>query len=643
MPIQRAAVIGAGTMGSEIAYVIAAAGVSVWLKDIDETALARGLAHAHAVFDRQVSRGRLSAAEAERLRALIQPTANYADLAAAEFVIEAVPERLERKQQVFAELEAVVADSAILASNTSSIPLSDISQGLRRRERVVGFHFFNPAAVMRLVEVIQPPAASEEAIATALAFARQIGKTPVRVKECPGFLVNRILLAGMLEAFRYQEETNATLEAVDAVLKQDAGVPMGPFALADLLGLDVVLDVVEILARAYGECFAPTRLLRERVAAGRLGDKTGAGFYPDEAAVRSPLSDPAQLVQRFQGIQLIEACRCLEEGIASAADIDLAMRTGAGLPAGPLAWADARGLDEVLAMLERLAGQLGARFTPPVSLRERVAAGQLGQRTGQGFHDYRLVRLAIEPPIAHLTINHPPANALSPAVLAELEAAVRTVEADERVRTVIITGEGRMFVAGADITVFAQASPAELEAFIDQGNTVLQAIEQSRKIYLAAINGACLGGGLELALACDLRLAAASARLGQPEINLGLIPGWGGLQRLPRLIGRGRALALCLEGNMISASEAAGWGLVHRVVADEALAETAQSWAHELASRAPLAAAQIKHRLIAGESQPLPDAIAEDARVFTHLLATEDAKEGVAAFLAKRKPSWKGR
>jgi len=221
--------------------------------------------------------------------------------------------------------------------------------------------------------------AAEATVATALAFARQIGKLPVRVRECPGFLVNRILVAGMVEGMRYQQEQQAAIDAVDRALREQARMPMGPFQLADLVGLDIVAEIGSTLKAAYGERFRVPPSVRELVGQGRLGQKSGGGFYqPDGTPL--PLGDQPvegeQLVQRVLAAGFLEAYRCLEEGIASPDEIDLAMQAGAGWPLGPLTWAEQQGLPRVVALLQQLAATVGPRFTPPASLVERAARGE---------------------------------------------------------------------------------------------------------------------------------------------------------------------------------------------------------------------------------------------------------------------------
>lgn len=266
-------------MGGEIAQVIAWSGLPVVLKDVDATALERGMQHARAIFDRRLKAGKISESDVRAKMELITPTLEYADFAEVDFAIEAVPEKMGIKRAVFAELDAVLPAEAIIASNTSALSITEIADATARPERVVGFHFFNPASVMKLVEVVAGEKTSAETLDDAVAFAEELRKLPVRVKECAGFIVNRVLMASMVEIVKAQAESGVPFEAIDSLIKERAGVPMGPFLLADMLGLDIAHDVATTLQQAYGARFAPPASLAQLVASGKLGVKSGQGFY----------------------------------------------------------------------------------------------------------------------------------------------------------------------------------------------------------------------------------------------------------------------------------------------------------------------------------------------------------------------------
>jgi 3-hydroxyacyl-CoA dehydrogenase len=275
----KAAVLGAGTMGAEIAQVISQAGVPVVLKDVRQEALEAGLRRIRAIYRRRVERGRLSEEDADRHLALVTPALDYSGFADVDLVVEAVPERLEVKQAVLAEAEAALPRTALIATNTSALSVSEIGQVLRKPARFLGLHFFYPASVMRLVEVVAGSATDNDSMDSAVAFVESIRRIPVRVKECPGFLVNRILMAGLAEVLRAEADLGLTPAQIDAAVTASGLAPMGPYALADALGLDVVEEVAETLTRAYGERFDLGGRLAQLLAEGRLGVKSGGGFY----------------------------------------------------------------------------------------------------------------------------------------------------------------------------------------------------------------------------------------------------------------------------------------------------------------------------------------------------------------------------
>jgi 3-hydroxyacyl-CoA dehydrogenase len=287
MFVFKAAVVGAGTMGGEIAQVIASADIPVVLKDVDQKFVDAGLKKAREVTQGQVAKlvkkEKISQEQAdqqvEALLGRIHGTLDYDDFGDVDFVIEAVPEKMEIKQAVFADLDAATPGHAILASNTSGLSISEIGDATSRPEKVVGFHFFWPASYMRLIEVIEGDETSPDTAQTAANFAQTIKKMPVRCGECPGFVVNRILMSLASEVWRYQEESGLPVEQIDEFIAGQKLAPMGPFRLTDMTGLDTALKVAKDMREAYGDRFHVHKLMSELVEAGNLGSKTGKGFY----------------------------------------------------------------------------------------------------------------------------------------------------------------------------------------------------------------------------------------------------------------------------------------------------------------------------------------------------------------------------
>ncbi len=373
------------------------------------------------------------------------------------------------------------------------------------------------------------------------------------------------------------------------------------------------------------------------------------GTDRDEAGGHAGV-DATAIVDRFTLKALVESCLVLEEGVASMKDIDLAMMAGAGIIPPPFARADQLGLDEVLSRLERAATAWGEAFEPPTVLRRLVAQGRLGAKAGQGFFPYPRadqgwedspVKLETRGEVAIAWLDRPPANSISPDVVHALRRLWDTVAGAGSARALVIASANPMlFCAGADIKAFTTMDEASGKALLDDVHGLFREFETARIVTIAAVNAIALGGGCELAMACDLRIAAESAMFGQPEINLGIIPGFGGTQRLPRLVGEGRALELNLRGDPISAEEAYALGLANRVVPDEELFDAALAWARKLSAQPPVAVEQIKRVSAAGD---IDAGIEREKEGFLTAFASDDAREGISAFLQKRSPRFSGK
>jgi 3-hydroxyacyl-CoA dehydrogenase len=410
MAIQKAAVVGAGAMGGGIAYLLSAAGISVVVKDVVQQQIDLARDHLRAIYERRVSRGQLDAPAMQQGLDRVVYTLDYRAFGDVDLAIEAVPEQMEIKARVFRELDQACPAHAILASNTSALSITEMGRASGRPSHVLGMHFFNPAHVMKLVEIIPGAETSAEVLATVQALALRLGKEPVLVRECPGFLVNRVLMPYLNEAAIGLQEGAASVPEVDAALGPEGfGWPMGPFALMDMLGLDVCHHIIAYLDAQYGERMQEAALLRELVAAGQLGQKVGAGFYTHPASVPSDQVGKVVSALRASGkvehpsstfsvdrlvLALVnEAFLCLGEGIASAKDIDRACVAGLGMavmleegrvPMGPLAYVERPGPTVVLDRLRRLERTLGLRFRPAPALVARAEGRVAGEAAGNG-------------------------------------------------------------------------------------------------------------------------------------------------------------------------------------------------------------------------------------------------------------------
>jgi 3-hydroxyacyl-CoA dehydrogenase len=401
-------------MGGGIAYVLSFIGLPVLIKDIEQGQLDLARDHLEGIYRRRVDRGRIEQATVRERLGLVEYTLGYDGFGDVDLVIEAVPEDMRIKQAVFAELDGVCKPSAIFASNTSALSISEMGKASGRPGRTIGMHFFNPAHVMKLVEVVPGSATDPGTVRDVVQLAESLGKTPVVVRECPGFLVNRLLMPYLNEAVYCLQEGAATAAEIDARMGREGfGWPMGPFALMDMLGLDVCHHILAHLDAQFGARMQEAALLRALYEAGRLGAKTGHGFYdhPDhrhstevDALIRS-LQAGGQVArvgstftaERLMAVLLNEAFLCVEEEIAGVDDVDVACVTGLGMSVrvggelvhmGPLEYADHIGLDEVLEQMQRLEGDLGLRFRPTSILESKVGCGELGKGSGRGFKVY---------------------------------------------------------------------------------------------------------------------------------------------------------------------------------------------------------------------------------------------------------------
>ena len=391
--IKKIVVVGAGTMGHGIAQICAMKGYDVVLIDIKDEILKKAMENIKWSLSKFVEKKRIRPEQADAALARIRPTTTYEGYVEdADFAIEAVVERMDVKKLVFSKLDELMPEHAIITSNTSSLSITEMGRATKRPDKVAGMHFFNPPQLMQLVEVIRGEDTSDETAQTVMELARALGKTPVLVrKDVRGFIVNRILMPVFADAFWALHKGEFDKEAVDAGVKYDAGFPMGIFELADYVGLDIVYEVGKVMYDAYGERARPCPIVEELVRAGKLGRKTGAGFYDWSAGrPRIPFDrvgewDPA----RTWAVAANEAAWLVHDDVADPKDIDTAMKLGTGWPSGPCEQADRIGLDVIVDKLKGLYGRYGLELYKPCPLLEEyVAKGWTGRKAGRGFYQY---------------------------------------------------------------------------------------------------------------------------------------------------------------------------------------------------------------------------------------------------------------
>lgn len=639
-------VIGAGTMGHGITQVVAMAGYDVTMRDVDESVVQEGYEQIEWSLGKLDEKGQLDEPVGtieDRIETAVDLERALRD---ADLVIEATPEDIDIKHDVIRDVEASVSQDTLVASNTSSIRISDIAAVAERPENIAGMHFFNPPVKMDLVEVTYGEETADETAETVYEFAESLGKTPIYVrKDDPEKVVNSIIVRPyMVEAAWILSEEDVSAQEIDAALVYGAGYPMGPNELNDMGGIDIAYKHTERL----GEPNPP--LHEELMDAGDLGRKTGRGIYdyenggvdyePEDAEHFDPLRIEARMVN--------EAAKLVERGVATPHEIDTGMRLGAGFPHGICQRGDVIGLDRVLETLEAEFERTGKeRFAPAEYLRELVKAGKTGTDAGRGFFTY------VGPDRDYLTLDHElgedgvlsieidrpsQLNALSQRVIEEIEHLLDHVDVAD-VRCVVFSGSGdRAFSAGADINEFQ-----ELE-----GYDLLQEADEFRSVAefpvptIAKIRGICLGAGLELALACDIRVASEGSQFGFPEAELGIIPGASGTQRMVRLVGEARTMEMIYRALRVSASEAEQWGFLNTAVPDDELDDHVAEIIADIAGVAPIALRAAKQAIKHGDDASFQSGVKLERLASGVLFSTDDMHEGVEAFIEDREPEFTG-
>jgi enoyl-CoA hydratase/3-hydroxyacyl-CoA dehydrogenase len=390
--IKKATVIGSGAMGHGIAQLLAMAGCEVTIVDISDELLQKGKEKIKWSLEKFVEKKRIRREDADATLARINTTTNYEQAGKdADLAIEAAPENMELKKKVFAALDSVTPPHALLASNTSTLSITEMAKATKRPEKVAGMHFFNPPQLMALVEVIKGENTSQDTINTLVELAKKLGKTPVIVrKDVRGFIVNRILGAVFLEAFWAFQRGEATKEGIDASVKYSGGFPMGWFELADFVGLDIAYEVGKILYEAYGERFKPCpEVIEPLIKEGKFGQKTGIGFYDwTKGRPRIPFNLLDEYdVERSWAVAVDEAAWLIHDDAANPEDIDTGMKLGTYWPSGPCEYADRTGIDVVLNKLKELYAKYNMEMYKPCPLLEEyVSKGWLGKKTGRGFY-----------------------------------------------------------------------------------------------------------------------------------------------------------------------------------------------------------------------------------------------------------------
>ena len=664
MEIKKVAVIGAGDMGHGIAELFAVNGYEVNVMDKFPEMLEKAKVRIGASLDKLVERGKITQ---DVSRAALSRLSYFGDMAkavaGADLVVEAVPESMNLKKSVFKEASEHARPETIYASNTSNIRITDLAEAVPRPDRMVGMHFFNPPMVMKLVEVI-PGAKTDPAVEDEVAqVCGKLGRTAVKVlKDSPGFIVNRLNAADTLFFCLILDKGVATPAEVDSYFRSQ-GLPMGPYELMDYVGIDVAADQLSyfagVLSPEYGKGTAFGRMVKE----GQLGKKTGKGFYDwSTGKATIPKATPTEKVTTMDlfALEINEAVKLIEEGVARPDDVEKGMVLGMNRPFGPISVAKDLSNAEVKSKLEELAAAFDCKiFAPAHAIQEGKMRDAIEGRlspTGAPQAKAEAKETQAAPKaggpillerrqggVARIVLNRPKYNTINGEVLDGLDRIITEIWGDPEIRVVVVTGEGSVFSSGADLGQFFSNQVAFME-FNRRGERIMRRLTELPKLTIAVMKGYALGGGLELAASCDIRLATEDVQMGFPEVTRGIVPGWSGTQRIPRLIGLTQAASLVLTSERIKGTKAVEIGLATKLIPPGDPDEYALKYAAELAqSQAPVAVMLAKRLLNKGAEVPSDVGLEMEAEAQGILFGTEDIKEGVAAFLAKRKAEFKGK
>ena len=476
-----------------------------------------------------------------------------------DLVIEAVFEDFDVKTAVFATLDEVCDEHTILASNTSSLSVNELAEATRRPDRFVGLHFFFHPAKNRLIEIIPAESTSAATLSAVEQYCKTMGKVVIVCKDRPGFVVNRFFVPWLNEACLLLDEGVGTMAQIDAVARDAFRIGLGPFALMNLTGPTIALHATDYLAEQLDTVrYTGAASLRELVSSGemwQIGDETESG----EEASRV-------IRERLLGQVFAVSAQIVEEDICSKEDVDRGAKVGLRWARGPFELANRLGVDEAVRMAEAYSNLAG------FELPEWFA-------NLSGPMQFSLVDVVVEDGVATVRLNRPEAmNALNETLVAQLGSALDELNAREDVSTIILEGAGKAFVAGADVKFFVDKIRADaisdIYDFTAFGHEVLGKLENSDKITIALTTGLALGGGLELALACDYRIGTRRTQFRFPETSIGIYPGLGGTQRTPRICGIEAARFAILAGNFLDAGSAAALGLLTHLVEASDVAST---------------------------------------------------------------------
>ena len=669
-------VVGAGTMGSGIVQKIASSGIPVVMLDTKPEFVEKGLSNIKTLLDEGVQKKLFTPERVSQILNNIKGTTNIDELKDTDLVIEAVFEDESVKKELFRKLDSTCKPSAIFASNTSSFKVSDLAQSTKRLDKFIGLHYFYHPAKNRLLEIIPGQATTPETIAKAQEFAGLTGKTAIVVKDAPGFAVNRFFVPWLNEAVRLLEENVANITTIDEAAKRTFKIGMGPFLLMNVTGIPIAYHSTVTLNKELGAFYAPAGLLKTQFESGNKWNLEGA---VDESKISA-------VSERLMGVVFLVAGQLIDEGVAGVEDIDRGARVGLRWENGPFEMMNAAGMSKARQMIKSVADKYGITI-PQVFISQNDRPWQ-----------FNWVEYYAKSGVATITLNRPEAmNALNEQVVHQLSNAFGRAESDRSIRVIIFEGRGKAFIAGADIGYFVKKIDEhkidDIVAFTQNAQDLLYRIDKSRKATIAKIDGLALGGGAELALACDVILMTEHASIGFPETGIGIYPGLGGTQRLPRLVGKAMAKYLIFTGEIINSLKAQEISLAQSVLHEELpvrinevvanygekpqlqttvimsqdttkiremftdeqiegilagkLAESTDpvgaKIAKKISFKAPIALKLSNEIITKGVELPLEEGLKLELSHLTEIFATKDAYEGLTSVLQKRRPTFTGK
>jgi enoyl-CoA hydratase/3-hydroxyacyl-CoA dehydrogenase len=565
-PIETVAIVGAGNMGSGIAQKTAQEQFPVQMVDREQQWVERGQSTIATLLGQAVERRIFSEAQVEEIQARITGVVGVENVAAdTDLVIEAVFEDFNIKTAVFNILDEACGDDTILASNTSSLSVNALAKATARPDRFVGLHFFYHPAKNRLVEVIPSELSSEDTIKRVEQYCKMLGKVVIVCKDRPGFVVNRFFVPWLNEACLLLEEGFGTTAQIDAVACAAFDIGMGPFALMNLTGPPIALHSTNYLAEQLDTPrYTGAKSLQELVEAGIM-------WEIDEETDCNPEATKI-ISERLLGQVFAVSSQIVAEEICSMEDVDRGAKVGLRWMNGPFEIMNALGLDEAHRMAKNYA-ELAEFDLPPFFA--------MKAESGHGW-EFNFVDVVQTGGIATVRLNRPEAmNALNETLVAQLGAVLDDLNSDKSVTTIVLEGAGKAFVAGADVKFFVDKIRAnsftDIYDFTANGHVVLNKLENSPKTTIALTTGLALGGGLELALACDYRIGTRRSQFRFPETNIGIYPGLGGTQRTVRICGVEAARWAVLAGNFMDSKTAHALGILTHLVEPAEVSATVEA------------------------------------------------------------------